>query len=111
MIRDDNAGKMDKIFTALANEQRRGMIHMLAYRPAAISQLAKPFKLSLPAIHKHIKILEEADLIRRKKAGRSNFVALNPDTLGLAKDWLGRYQTHWGNRQETLENYIANLPD
>ena len=107
----DTPEQLDKIFHALANESRRGMIHMLAYRPATFSQLADPPGLSLPALHKHIKVLEEADLIRTKKFGRSKYVALNPDTLGLAKGWLGRYQTHWGNRRETLDNYVSNLPD
>jgi DNA-binding transcriptional ArsR family regulator len=111
MKREESIEKLDKVFTALANDQRRGMIHMLAYRPATISQLAEPFGLSLPAIHKHIKLLLDADLIRSKKAGRSNYIALNPDTLGLPKEWLSRYQTHWGSRHETLENYIASLPN
>lgn len=107
----DSTHQLDKIFSALASEQRRGMIHMLAYRPSTVSQLAAPHQLSLPAMHKHIKVLKAADLIRTKKAGRSNYVALNADTLGLAKAWLGAYQTHWGSRHETLENYIAQLPD
>ena len=84
---------------------------MLAYRPATISQLAESNQQSLPAIHKHVKLLKAADLIRTKKSGRSNYVVLNADTLGLAKAWLGKYQTHWGSRQQTLENYIANLPN
>ncbi len=111
MKREELSIQIDKIFDALANEHRRGMIHMLAYRPATISQLATPFGLSLPAIHKHIKVLLDADLIRVEKSGRSRYVALNPDSLDLAKQWLSQYHTHWGSRHETLENYIAHLPD
>jgi DNA-binding transcriptional ArsR family regulator len=107
----DVSDQLDKILAALANESRRGMIHQLAFRPATISQLAKPLGLSLPAMHKHIKVLEDAKLIRRQKSGRSNFIALNPEGLGLAREWLSRYQTYWGNNKETLENYIASLPE
>lgn len=111
MARYDQLSDLDKAFEALANAKRRGMINSLAYRPATISQLSKEFDLSLPAIHKHIQSLEGSKLIRRKKAGRVNFVALNRQSLKAAQDWLNQFQTAWGNDSETLENYIASLKD
>lgn len=100
---------LDTIFSALSHKKRRGIVHELSLHPATVKQLADAHQLSLPAIHKHIRLLEEAQLIRRKKAGRTNFVALNKKSLGTAQDWMMQYQTGWGNDQETLENYIAGL--
>lgn len=111
MISAIDSPKLDHIFEALAHAKRRGMINTLAFRPATVSQLADEYDLSLPAIHKHIRTLEAAKLIRRKKVGRTNFVALNRRSLANAQDWIMQYRTDWGNDEETLENYIASLKD
>ena len=103
----DKEAKLDLILEGLANEHRRKMLHILAFSPATVSELATECDLSLPAIHKHINLLIRADLIRRQKVGRVNFVALNPDALHSAQKWLQKYQTYWGNRRETLENFIS----
>ena len=101
--------QLDSIFNALGSSKRRGILHTLAFRPATISQLADEYGLSLPAIHKHMKVLEEAELIQRRKSGRTNFIALNRKSLRDAKDWLGQFHTEWGSDEETLDNYIASL--
>ncbi len=101
--------ELDKIFLALSSAKRRGMIHTLAYRPATVSQLAYENDLSLPAMHKHIRLLENAKLILRKKAGRTNFIALNKKSLRLAQRWIIQYHTDWGNEDESLDNYIARM--
>ena len=101
--------QLDYVFSALGHAKRRGMLNALAFRPATVSQLAKEYDLSLPAIHKHVRALEAAQLIQRKKVGRTNFVALNRRSLSDAQDWLMQYHTDWGNDKETLENYIASL--
>jgi DNA-binding transcriptional ArsR family regulator len=101
--------RLDDLFNALAHTKRRGILTTLSFRPATISQLANEYDLSLPAIHKHIKSLEEAKLIRRKKAGRTNFVALNRKSFKFAQDWIMQYRVDWGSDEETLENYIASL--
>jgi DNA-binding transcriptional ArsR family regulator len=106
-----NASNLDNAFAALSNAKRRGMIETLSYRPASVSQLADEFKLSLPAMHKHIRLLEKARLIQRRKAGRTNFVALDRQSLAAAQGWLGQFYTEWGDNRETLENYIASLKD
>jgi DNA-binding transcriptional ArsR family regulator len=101
--------RLDGILQALANQKRRVMIHDLSLQPSTVGILARRHNLSLPAIHKHIRVLEDAKLILRKKAGRTNFVALNVPTLGLAKSWIDQYDTHWGSVEATLENYISSL--
>lgn len=103
--------QLDNAFQALAHTKRRGMIYTLSFRPATINQLATEFKLSLPAMHKHIKVLEKAKLIHRRKAGRTNFVALNRRSLSATQKWLNQFMTGWGNDKETLENYIASMQE
>ena len=96
---------LDKIFEALANEHRRNIIYVLGLQPASIHQLASLRNLSLPAIHKHLKILKVASLIREKKIGRTRFLTLNRESLHIFQDWLTQYHTYWGSHGETLENY------
>ncbi len=103
--------QLDSVLEALANQKRRGIIHDLSLQPATVTQLASRARLSLPAIHKHIRSLEQAQLIIRKKAGRTNFVALNGSTLGLAQSWIMQYQTSWGSNKATLDNYISKMQE
>jgi DNA-binding transcriptional ArsR family regulator len=103
--------RLDAVLDALANQKRRGIIHSLSLRPATVGELARQQELSLPAIHKHIRTLENAELIVRKKAGRTNFVALNTSTLSLAQSWITQYHTAWGTAEATLENYISRMQE
>ena len=103
--------QLDNILGALANQKRRGIIHDLSLRPATVGQLAHNHALSLPAIHKHIRTLENAKLIIRKKTGRTNYVALDGLTLGLAKNWITQYHVRWGNAKATLENYVSRMQE
>lgn len=103
--------QLDITLEALANQKRRKIIHVLALHPSTISNLGRQAELSLPAIHKHIQILESANLILRKKSGRTNFIALNPKTLGLAQRWIDQYKTDWGNPEASLTNYIARMKE
>lgn len=100
---------LDKIFESLANEHRRNIIYVLSLQPNSINQLATIRGLSLPAIHKHIKILKTANLVTEKKISRTHFLTLNRDSLRVLQDWLMQYHTYWGNSEETLENYTKYL--
>jgi len=100
---------LDKIFEALGNQHRREIIYALSIQPHSISQLAAMRDLSLPAIHKHIKILENAGLIIDKKNGRTHFLTINRQALLGLQEWLMQYQPYWGTDQETLENYEQYL--
>jgi DNA-binding transcriptional ArsR family regulator len=103
--------QLDNLFATLAHGKRRDMVHALSYRPATITQLAEEHDMSLPAMHKHIRSLEKARLIHRKKVGRTNFIALNHASLRQVQDWSAQYHTEWGSDKETLENYIAGFND
>lgn len=100
---------LDDVFEALANTHRRGVMNALSLRPHSISQLASIQGLSLPAIHKHIRVLEEAGMVIRKKTGRTNFLALNRKPLRDLQEWVGGFNPYWGNENETLENYARHL--
>src|SRR5437667_6718327 len=103
------AKHLSDTFEALANEHRRSIVHRLSLLPASIGQLADAEQLSLPAIHKHIKILERAKLVQRKKSGRTNFLALDRTALRELRDWIEEYHAYWGTNDETLENYVAGI--
>jgi DNA-binding transcriptional ArsR family regulator len=96
---------LDKVFEALANEHRREIVYALSLQPHSISQLAAMRGLSLPAIYKHIKVLEDAGMLLRKKVGRTNFLALRRKSLLSLQGWVNQYHLYWGNDEETLENY------
>ncbi len=98
--------QLDAAFIALANKHRRAIVYRLSLQPSSISSLANELKLSLPAIHKHIKILEGSKLLQRRKSGRSNFLALNRDGLTALRHWVNQYAAWWGSNKESLENYV-----
>lgn len=85
-----NSQTLDNVFTALASKHRREIIYILSLQPCSISKLAFLRNLSLPAIHKHIDILEKGGMITRRKVGQTNFLALNRSSLRGLQDWLTR---------------------
>jgi DNA-binding transcriptional ArsR family regulator len=109
MIKNQVPQDLDNAFEALANKHRREIIYVLSLQPCSISQLASMRGLSLPAIYKHIKVLEKGGLIIRKKIGRINFLALSRESLRGLQDWLMQYHAYWGSEKETLENYAQYL--
>jgi DNA-binding transcriptional ArsR family regulator len=102
---------LDRVFEALANAHRREIIYLLGLQPHSIHRLAEIRRLSLPAIHKHIRLLENAGIVKRRKIGRTNFLTLNRSALRTLQDWLGQYHAYWGTEEETLENYTTFLSE
>ena len=100
---------LDAIFEALANEHRREIIKVLSLQPSSVSRLASQRGLSLPAIHRHIRVLENADIVMRRKVGRTNFLALRRSPLSELQNWVGQFHPYWGDDRETLENYLRQL--
>ncbi len=100
---------LDDVLVALANRHRREMIRFLGLQPSTISRLAQLRGLSLPAIHKHVAVLESAGLISRRKVGRSNVLTLAPGALRELQGWLAQFNTWWGADGATLENYATHL--
>ena len=84
---------LDRVFGALANKHRREIIYVLSLGPSSISRLAFLRNLSLPAIHKHIEVLEQGGMVTRRKIGQTNFLTLNRQSLRGLQDWLIRITT------------------
>ena len=101
----DSPHDLDLLLEALANRHRRAMVYALGLHPHAINQLAEMRGLSLPAIHKHVKALEEANLILRRKQGRTTFLVLNRHALKHLQSWVDQFHPHWGSDEATYENY------
>ena len=93
MGRSNQSQDLDMVFEALANKHRREIIYILSLQPSSISKLAFLRNLSLPAIHKHIDVLEKGGLVTRRKIGQTNFLTLNPEALRGLQDWLIRINT------------------
>lgn len=109
MTNSETLQDLDNVFEALANKHRREIIYILSLQPCSISKLASVRNLSLPAIHKHIEILEKGGMINRKKIGQTNFLTLNRASLLSLRNWVMQYQTYWGSEEATLENYAQYL--
>ena len=100
---------LSPVFDALANDHRRAIVHAVALQPQSISYLADLRGLSLPAIHKHVRVLEDAAIVRRRKVGRTNYLSLERAPLQRLAAWVGGFHPWWGTDGESLENYAAYL--
>jgi len=102
-----SAAALDQTFRALSDPTRRAMLARLAAEPdASVAELARPFRMSKPAISKHLRVLEEAGLLARRRQGRVHHLRLVPAPLETADDWLARYRTFWEERLDALERYL-----
>lgn len=100
------SGNLDLTFSALSDPTRRAIVQRLTTGKATVKELARPFRISLPAISKHLKILEQAGLLRRTKEGRTHHCELNTAPLKQANDWLVWHQQFWEQRFDALEHYL-----
>ena len=94
---------LDHTLTALADPTRRAILQRLAQGEARVTELADPFAMSLNGVSKHIRMLERADLVRRRHAGREHFLSLNPQPLDEAAAWIASQRAAWTARLDTLE--------
>ena len=95
---------LDATFSALSDPTRRAILAMLINKnPLTITELAKPFAMSLPGFSKHVQVLERARLVTRTKTGRDNFLYLNPAPLQEVRDWLAFHEDYWNQRFSALD--------
>lgn len=100
------AQRLDRVFLALGDPTRRAILARLARDDAlSVSELAEPFEIKLPAVMKHLDVLEDVGLIRRTKIGRTVRVELSPRPLKSALDWLQRYERLWEVSLDRLTRY------
>lgn len=102
--------QLDLAFGALAHPIRRGILARLSTGEATVSELAKPFKVSAPAISKHMRILEEAGLLSRRKEGREHHCRMEQERMRQAERWLELHRKFWNDRLDALERYLKENP-
>ena len=98
--------KLDHTFGALADGTRRAILGRLARGDATVGELARPFRVSRPAISQHLRVLERAGLVRRAREGRVSRCALDAAALRDAADWVERYRAFWTGRLDGLARYM-----
>ena len=98
-------------FAALADPTRRAMLERLAEGPATVSELAEPFEISMPAISKHLKVLERAGLIERGREAQWRPAQLKAEPLRDVSEWLERYRENWEENFDRLEEYLRKLQE
>ncbi len=105
--------ELDQTFAALADPTRRAMLARLSKGEASVSDLAKPFlkDMSLPAVTKHIKVLEKAGLITKGREAQWRPCRLNGDALKDASDWMEQYRIFWEESFDRLEAYLKTVTD
>lgn len=97
------------IFAALADPTRRAMLSRLSSGEATVNQLAEPFEMSLPAISKHIKVLEKAGLIERGRDAQWRPCKIRPEPLKEVNEWIGDYRHFWEDSFDRLDDYLKNI--
>lgn len=102
---------LDDTMLALSDSTRRAILQRLAAGEARVTELAAPFAMSLNAVSKHIRVLERAALVKRRKAGREHFLSLNPAPLNQAADWIEHQRNLWNDRLDALERALAEHDD
>jgi DNA-binding transcriptional ArsR family regulator len=103
--------RLDTVFHALADPTRRGMLASLALGEKSIGELAEPYKMSLAGASKHVKVLEDAGLLARRKIGRTHLIRLEAKPLEEAERWLRQWERFWNVRLDRLEALIETDKD
>lgn len=96
-------------FAALADPTRRAILARLAQGDASVNELAEPFDMSLPAVSKHLKVLEKAGLISRGKEAQWRPARLEPEALKTVSDWLEHYRRYWDASFDRLDAYLQKI--
>lgn len=102
--------QLDALFHALADATRRAMVQRLAQSACTVSELARPFAMSLAAASKHLRVLEGAGLVHRRIEGRQHFCSLDAAALRSAQDWLRYYEQHWNQSFDALQRIAEKEP-
>jgi len=105
------SARLDAIFSALADPTRRAILARLSQKGVTIKQVAEEFPMSLPAVSKHLRVLEKAGLLSREKRGRENHLQLEAEALKEASEWMAYYEQFWSNQLDSLGSFLAAEQD
>ncbi len=102
---------LDTTFGALSDPTRRAILAMLMQGQVSITELAKPHEMSLPAVMKHLRVLEQAGLVSHKKTGRTRYCRLAAQPLKDAQEWLSHYRLFWERQFDALERFLKEAEE
>jgi DNA-binding transcriptional ArsR family regulator len=100
---------LSRTFSALADPTRRAILARLALGETSVSDIARPFDMSMPAVSRHLKVLEQAGLISRGREAQWRPCRIDPEALRGVDEWLERYRQFWDERLDRLESYLLTL--
>jgi DNA-binding transcriptional ArsR family regulator len=101
---------LDSTFAALSDATRRGILARLATGQASVTDLAEPYQMSLPAVSKHLRVLESAGLVTRRKDGRVQRCQLVAEPMKTAADWIEHYRRFWDAQLDSLAKFLEQPP-
>lgn len=107
MVKSD----LDRVFHALSHGARRTMLDRLSHGPATVGDLARPLSMSAPAVSKHLRVLEDAGLVTRRRQGRMHRIQVRADHLASAQSWLEQRAALWKSAFDELERMLKEEPD
>lgn len=110
-VPNQTAVQLNQVFHGLADPTRRAVLERLSHGPAAVSQLAEPFSMSLPSFLQHLDVLEDCGLVKSRKAGRVRTYRLTPQPLRAAEGWLDKQRSLWNRRLDQLDIYVTELKE
>jgi DNA-binding transcriptional ArsR family regulator len=99
--------RLSSVIAALSHESRRAIIARLAAGSARVTEIAEPFDMSLNAVSKHLKVLEQAGLVRRVRQGRNHVMEFDAEALRCVVTWLHPYEKFWNQRLDRLDRFFA----
>jgi DNA-binding transcriptional ArsR family regulator len=100
--------RLDSVFGALSDPTRRRILEALAEGESPVTRLATPFAMSLPAVSKHLRVLENAGLLKRRRLGREHRVELAAEPMKEALQWMEKYRQFWEGSLDALADYLEN---
>lgn len=100
------AYKIDDVFSALADQNRRKILMMLADRELSVSTIAEEFRFSRPAVSKHLKVLLKTNLVSSRQEGRERYYNINVEPLNEVREWMKFYDKFWDKKLNSLKNYL-----
>ncbi len=103
--------QLNRVFAALADPTRRSILSQLAHGPARVGEVASRFEMSAPAISQHVKVLERAGLVSRTAEAQWRTLALQPEPLESATQWVEQQRREWNLRLDALEQHLAVMKD
>ncbi|HEY4162217.1 MAG TPA: metalloregulator ArsR/SmtB family transcription factor [Dongiaceae bacterium] len=103
----NQSAQLDQMFQALADPSRRLMVERLCRGPASVSELAKPFEMSLPAVLQHLQVLEQSGLVKTEKLGRVRTCSIDQKAMRNVEQWIAARRAIWEKRLDRLGEYLA----